>query len=45
MTELGHMPLTKLVLCNSEIEIRRMFEGDDFGEVFTPELRSHSRGD
>jgi hypothetical protein len=27
----------------SELEIRQVFEAEDFGEEFTPELREHER--
>ncbi len=37
-SDAGVMPDEKL-LAESEIKIRRIFEADDFGAEFTPELR------
>jgi hypothetical protein len=31
-------------LQNGQIEIRKLFEAEDFGEAFTPELREHEEG-
>jgi len=35
--------LKKAPFDNTEVEIRQVFEEDDFGEEFTPELREQER--
>jgi hypothetical protein len=43
-SEAGGMPSEQL-LGDSEIEIRQVFEAEDFGAEFTPELRERERAE